>query len=188
MAIWTETPEIDGYSVVARQPVTVFSYAGAGTEQRAALLARPRREYTWPMRRTKSEAATVDAFFLARNYQVESFLLRDPDQYTRTGVSLGTSVSGQKVFTIPSTGQHAGDYPVNDAHAVVYDDGVATGATVTVDTDARTFTLSTAPTSGSVITVDYWYYRRVRLVEGPAWAKLAPDWLEGSVTLLEVVD
>ena len=39
MAIWTETPEIDGYSVVARQPVAVFTYAGQGTEQRAALPA-----------------------------------------------------------------------------------------------------------------------------------------------------
>lgn len=188
MAIWTETPEIDGYSYRDILPVTVFAFAGGGTEQRAALLARARREYTWPMRRTKAEALVVDEFFRLRNFQIESFLLKDPDQYARTGVALGTSTAGQTVFTIPTTTENARDYPVNDAHVVVYDDGTPTGATVTVGVDARTFTLSVAPTAGSVMTADYWTYRRVRLVEGPTWQKLAPDWLEGVVMLKEVVD
>ena len=188
MAIWTETPEIDGYSRRDILPVTVFAYAGGGTEQRAALLARARREYTWPMRRTKAQALTVDEFFRVSNFAVTSFLLKDPDQYARTGVSLGTSVTSQTVFTLSTSTENARDYPINDAHVVVYDDGVATGATVTVSPDNRTFTLSVAPTAGSVMTADYWTYRRVRLVEGPEWNKLAPDWLEGVVLLKEVVD
>lgn len=188
MEIWTQTPEIDGYSYRDILPVAVFAYGGGGTEQRAALLARARREYTWPMRCTKAQALVVDEFFRLRNFTVTSFLVKDPDQYARTGVSLGTSTAGQTVFTLSTSTENARDYPINDSNVTVYDDGVATAATVTVNVDNRTFTLSVAPTAGSVMTVDYWAYRRVRLVEGPAWNKLAPDWLEGVVTLKEVVD
>ena len=168
LAIWTETPEIDGYSYRDILPVSVFSYAGAGTEQRAALLPRSRREYTWPMRRTRAQAITVDTFFRTRNWQVESFLLTDPDLSSRTGVSLGTSIAAQVAFVIPTTGENGRDYPVNSAAGIVYDDGVSK-AIASINPDTRTFTLSVAPTSGSVITADYSFYRRVRLAEPYEW-------------------
>jgi hypothetical protein len=57
-----------------------------------------------------------------------------------------------------------------------------------VSPDARTFTLSVAPTSGSVMTADYSFYRRVRLVEPVQWNKLAPDWMEGTAKFLEVAE
>jgi hypothetical protein len=185
VSVFSELPEIDGYEAQDELPVVVFRYAGRGVEQRAALQALARRRYSWPLRRTKTERATVDEFLRLRNYSVEAFYVEDPHQYARTGVSLGTSVTSQTVFPLPTTGENSRDYAANDSHVVVYDDG--TPVTVSaVGTDARTFTLASAPAAGSVMTCDYWAYRLVRLLEPPSWAALGPDWLEAVLRLQEV--
>ncbi len=188
LEVFSENPELDGYSYRDRMPLVTFAYAGARTEQRAALAEIRMREYVWPLRRTRAERDTIDAFFLARSGGVESFLVRDPDQYARTGVSLGTAAAAQVLFPLPASGENRRDYPIDDAHVVVYEDGSPTGATVTVDTDGRSFTLDSAPGAGVVMTADYWYYRRVKLTEDFEWRKLAPDFLEAQLALLEVVE
>lgn len=188
LELFDENPELDGYDRSDWEELTVFAYAGARKEQRAALATIAMRRYTWPLRRTKSEAATIDAFFLARSWGVESFLVTDPDQYARTNVALGTAAAAQVAFPIPSTGENLRDYPIDDAHVVIYEDGSPTAATVTVDTDGRTFTLSVAPGAGVVMTADYWYSRRVKLVERFEWTKLAPDFLAATLALQEVIE
>lgn len=185
-AIFAEIPDLHGYTAEDILPVTVMRYAGRGVEQRAALQSLARRRYVWPIRRTMTERAVIDEFFRVANYEVTAFYIMDPHQYARTGVSLGTSVASQVVFYLPTTGENSRDYPVDDAHAIVYDDG----SPVTVsdlDTDNRKITLASAPAAGSVMTCDYWTYRLVRLLEPPKWMALAPDWFSCAPVLMEVV-
>lgn len=151
----------DSWSV--DRPVVVAAFAGGGAEQRSALLSRSLRRYAPSWRRTSATYTYIRDFLEARGYSLESFLWRDLRCYERTGVALGTAVTSQVEFEIPTAGQYGGDYPIDDAHVVVYEDGTETLATVTVDVDARTFTLDTAPGAGVVMTADYHYRRRVRL-------------------------
>jgi hypothetical protein len=188
LEVFSEIPELDGFDYTDRMPKTVFSYSGSGVEQRAALIEIPMRRYSWPLRRIKSERDDVDTFFLARSQGIESFLVKDPDLYARTGVSLGTAAAAQVAFPLPATGENRRDYPIDDAHVEVYEDGTPTGATITVDTDGRSFTLSAAPGAGVVMTADYWFYRRVKLADDFTWRKLAPDYLEAVLALQEVVE
>jgi len=178
-------PEI-GYSYDQDFPVAIIRYAGVGTEQRATRQTIHYRRYAWPMRKTAAERALVDTFFRIENYQVNAFYLRDPRDNARTGVSLGTSVSGQTAFSLPSSGENLRDYPISTATATVYDDGVATTSTVTWSEDRRVAVLSTSPTSGSVMTADYHYYRKVRLQGTLSWKALAPDFYEASPEFWEV--
>ena len=178
-------PEI-GYSYEQDFPVVVLRYAGTGTEQRATRQAIGYRRYVWPMRKTASERALVDTFFRLENYQVNAFYVRDPRDHARTGVSLGTSVSGQTAFSLPSSGENLRDYPISTATATVYDDGSPTATTVTWDTDRRVAVLSTSPTSGSVMTADYHFYRLVRLNGTVSWKALAPDFYEAAPEFWEV--
>jgi len=167
-------------------PVIVLKYAGRGTEQRAKLHAIERRVFDWSVRATDSEKTAIKTFLRTANQMVTSFYVRDPKDNTRTGVSLGTSVSGQTSFPLPSSGENFRDYPISTATFTIYDDGGATGTTVTVRTDARVVSLSTAPTSGSVMTADYHYYRLVRLDRPQRWRRLAPNFSEGSLAFREV--
>lgn len=184
-ATFTYTPLIsyEDYDDAGR---IIFRYAGTGTEQRAKTQAIAYRRYTWPIRVSTSDKLAVNEFVRLRNDGTEAFYIRDPKDNARTGVSLGTSVSGQTGFTLPTTGDNQRDYPISSATVTVYDDGVEASGTVTIDQDARRFTLSVAPTSGSVMTADYHYYRLVRLEGVVKWAGLAPDWHEGSLSLWEV--
>ena len=182
---FTAGPEID-WEVVPDRPVAIFKYVGQATEQRADLQDVERDVVSWPMKKTASEMATVRAFFLARGQSTEAFYIRLPRGASRTGVSLGTSVSGQTQFTLPTTGDEKRDYPIGAATYTVYDDAVATAATVTVSDDGRRFTLSAAPTSGSAMTVDYKTWRLVRLAEPFPWRGRGPDFFEANATFVEV--
>lgn len=187
MAIFTEVPEVE-YEYGDSLAAATLAYAGSGKEQRAQLQEHQLRTYTWPMRRTASERATIDAFFRARFQTVESFLVKEPKDFARTAVSLGTSIASQTVFPLPSTGEEGLDYPVDDeATFIVYDDGAPVGV-ASIDTDGRTVTLDSAPATSSVMTADYHYYRRVKLVERFQWRWLAPDWCEAIPNLAQVIE
>ena len=183
-AIWTELPEMT-YGAEDKLPVLINRYAGAGREQRAALESIGRRRYVVGLRRDEAERATVDEFFRLRNYEVTAFYFKDPDYSARTGVSLGTSTAAQTVFDLPSTGENSRDYPVDDANFIVYDDG-SPATVAAIDSDARQVTRSSSPTAGSVMTADYHAYRLVRLVGTFQWRKLAPDFYETALDLMEV--
>lgn len=183
---FTGSPE-HGYTYHDEDPDVIVQYAGTRTEQRATLADISLRVYdSLAFRGNNAKRQEVDAFFRVTRQRKTAFYFRDPRDHGRTGVSLGTSVSGQTGFDLPSSGEYSRDYPISTATITVYDDGSPTGATVTVSTDARRVTLSAAPTSGSVMTTDYHAYRLVRVEQPIQWAVLAPDWNEGQTSFREV--
>ena len=186
LAVFSEIPLL-GHDYGDDQKVAVLAYAGAA-EQRAQTQDRGLRVLTLPYKRNTSGRATIDAFFLARGYEKTSFLAKDLNDYARTGISLGTSVASQTVFALPASGPYAGDYPISDANAIVYDDGTPV-AIASVNTDARTFTLSSSPTAGSVMTCDYWRYGRYRLDRPYRWRSVAAGvgWYVTEIALREVL-
>ena len=123
---------------------------------------------------TDAERETIVAFIHARDFYDEVFYVKNPRDFQRNngGPGLVTLSGGPTVWDLPTSGRFAGDYPLATGHQL-YDDGVAHASTV--DTDARTFT--TTSISG-VITVDYDYYRQVRLLEAIKWTPAAVSvWL-----------
>ena len=183
--VFTGPPNVD-YEAWDILPVAIIQYAGDGAQQRASQQAIERRYYSWHMTRTGAERRVIDAFFRVVNWSVTSFYIQDPDDQLRSGVTLGTSINGQTVFTLPTTGHESRFYPKDDASVVVKDDGSTAAGTVTVSTDNRTFTLSVAPTTGSVMTVDFYGYRLVRLDSRFKWRGLGPDWFECTPQFNEV--
>jgi len=177
-------PPWETYDRTPVLPVLNQSY-GEGAEIRAALEGLERYRWIWPMRLTASELATWQEFARLRSQTVESFLIKDVKfGYARTNVALGTSTVGQTEFVIPTTGVNAHDYPVDDANAILYDDGSPVSKTVSVDD--RKFTAAASPATGSIMSADYHFYRRVRLVAPATEKPLAPGWIEVGAELLEV--
>lgn len=191
LAILTTTPTIF-HGVEPVQAITVNRLAGGRAEQRAVLEDREYRTYRLTYRCHAATKKTLDAFFRARSWQKDSFLWRipptlahDSSEYARTGISLGTSVALQTAFPLPTSGEYAGDYPVDDEHAILYDDGAAISKTV--DVDNRKMTAGAAPAGSSVMTCDYWYYRRFRLGGPIRWEFGERGVWESEVVLEEVL-
>lgn len=166
------------------RPVVVARMSG-GAEQRAASLSRKLRAYTLRFRTTAANRLAIDAFFEARGYQAESFLWKDLKDYARTGISPTPSTGNgvATVFTIPKTGTHGGDYPIDDANALLKVAG--SPVTKTVQTDARTMTAAAAP-GASAITMDYHFYKRVRLAGAYEWSEPVYGVFEATLRLAEV--
>lgn len=164
------------YSVGLVRPGIVTQFGGQ-TEQRSSRSGRTYRTfpYVWAAL-TDAEKVAFDAFFVAQSMTLTSFLWRDPSDgpaevFYRDGVSCGTSTLTQTVFSLPTgASEAAGDYPVADARAALFSNGVQV-ATTTVQTDARTLTAGVAPGSGKTITAAYAFYRRVRLDQPYTWAR-----------------
>ena len=112
------------YDFVDERPVLVVRFAGGGTEQRASLLSRELRRYPIRIQRGSADRIAIDAFFRARGWQLDSFLYKDVIDYSRTTIALGNSVASQTVFEIPDTGEYGGDYPIDQASTLLFDDGV----------------------------------------------------------------
>lgn len=181
-------------SYVPLQPYTyeddrpaVAAQMSGGPSQRATVISRKVRSYVLGFKVLEATRLAIDAFFEARGYTVESFLWKDLKDYARTGVvpSPATSNGVATVFTIPLTGTYGGDYPIDDANAILYRAGVA--ATKTVQTDARTMTASVAPLTGGAMTMDYHYYRRVHLAERFRWSEAAYGHFRTTLRFEEVV-
>lgn len=182
---FTACPDVD-YKYVDELGVTILRYGGQAKEQRIKNQDIQRRRYSWPMSKINTEREAIDEFFRLRNQTVEAFYIRDPKDNARTGVSLGTAVSGQTGFTLPTTGENSRDYAISGATFTVYLNGSPTGITVTIDTDDRTFTFASAAASGDVVTADYHYYRLVRLSEPFEWTALAPNYFFTEPDFIEV--
>lgn len=175
MAVYQVPVPAYSFGQVLERPVVLSRY-GQQTEQRSTRSGRTYRLWnlTW-QGLTDAERAILDAFYVARGGTSESFLWRnpdptDPDPWYRQAVALGTSIALQTVFNLVSgTSEFGGDYPVDDAGAILKSDGAVIAKTVQVD--ARTMTASVAPGAGHTITADYRLYRRVRF-DGPLqWGK-----------------
>lgn len=187
LAIFTFTPRHPvGYRL--RRPSRTYSFAGSQSEQRVSLASRTLRVYRWPFRVSAASGTreALDAFFVARGGSGESFLVKDLKDYARTGVVLEppTSDDVETVFSLPTSGELAGDYPIDDANAILYRAGVA--AAKTVQTDARTLTAAVAPLTGGAMTADYWYRRRVKFAEDLEWSEPVFGTFECEVVLEEV--
>jgi hypothetical protein len=185
IAVWTQTPDM-AWARTPIRPAEVIAFAPGGSEQRADLQDRTRWEYYWPMSISRSEMLAVEAFLEARSWVVEAFFVREPrnGRYARTGVSIGTGDGVETVFSIPSSGDEAGDYPIDDANAIVYVDGSPVTVS-SVDTEDQTFTLAAAATNLKPVTADYHYYRLVRLLDRFEFASLGPDFWSAAPSFRE---
>lgn len=181
LATFTETP-MHPYIWETERPVLKGPMAGGG-EQRASLLSRALTRYTLRFRGNAAKRETIDAFFEARGWALESFLWQDLKRYERTGIALGTGDAAEDTFSLPLTGLYGGDYPV--AAFQLYVDGSPVSGTV--DTDARAFTYDSVPAGSTVLTVDYTYRRRVKL-DGPyTWTEPVFGVFYTELVLAEVV-
>lgn len=173
LAVFTWTPA-HPYSWRPRRPVAAIRFAGSAAEQRVQLYARTLRRWSLPFHVDAASGyrEAIDAFFVARGFSSESFLWRDLHDYARTGIALAPVSDGSTLtFALPSTGEYAGDYPINDSHVKLYRAGVLNGGTLSAGTDARTIITTSAPAGGgAAMTADYWYYKRVRLASEYEWS------------------
>ena len=165
--------------------VTVQRFAGSGAVVAQQEQDLARREFVLPLRSRRSEARAVDVFWRTNSYGAKAVLVRDPRLGARTGVALGTATSNQTVFPFPTSGENSRDYPIQGLSSMtVYDD--AAGVSIdTISTQNRTVTLSAAPASNSVMTADYRFYRKVRLIAEYRWKSLGVDWLTTQLGLME---
>lgn len=162
----------DGFDWEDAADVLAVTFGRGQVEQRAARGGdRIFRTYQVPFRVREATRQALDAFFVARNYEEESFLFVDPHDYIRTGAALTPASDGaQTVFTVLSTGVQGGDYPKGNAR--LYRAGVLDTGTLTVQTEARTLTTSVAPLTGAAMTADYEFYRRVVLRGRYRWRRV----------------
>lgn len=169
LSVFTETPPLHPYTWELYRPALVADFAGGG-EQRVALLSRELRRYVLRFRRTAAQRLAFDAFFRGVGWSVTSFLWQDLKDYERGSGSPGlvplTLVSGT-TWALPDTGEYGGDYPIDDANCLVWDDSPSARTVTAVDTDARTITVSANGTGN--LMADYHYYRRVRLGGPYSW-------------------
>jgi len=187
LEVFTEGPPLHPYSWEIDLPVQVAEFAGGG-EQRAAMLSRALRRYSLRFRRTEAQRLAFDAFFLSVGWRSTSFLWTDLKDSTRGSGSPGLVplelVSGT-TWRLPQTGQFGGDYPIDDANVLVWDSAVSARTVSSVDTDARTITV-TANGAGGLL-ADYHYHRRVRLQDPYAWNEPAFGVFFTEIGLLEVI-
>ena len=184
-ASFTYNPEAD-YDYTDFQPSLRIVYAGSASEQREKMQTIARRTYVWSLRRNDTDRKSIDTFFRSRDQQQDAFYVKDPKDYAQTGVALGTATSNQTSFSMPTSGEHQRDFVIDDSNAKLYEDGALTSSTYTVNTDARTIGISTAPASGTVVTASYHAYRLVTLAAPFRWRMLAPNYFEASPQFVEV--
>lgn len=154
-----------GYSYSDDFPVSVRMDGDYKQESRTLLAPISRRVWAWNL--TLDDCAsdydrqTVQQFFVElRQLQFDPFLIKDPVDYARTGISL--TLVGGTTYTLPTTiaDEDYRHYPIDDANLIAYDAG--TPATVSsVDTDGRTITLAAPP--GGAVTLDCHAYRLARV-------------------------
>lgn len=182
---WEDVPP--PADVVNRDPVY-----GKDRVDLAPLLVELRR-YSWSMEREDAEVPAIEAFFRARRWTGESFLVLDPKIPTRTDVSLGNATGGQTVFALPTpllmNGENSRDYPRDDGPGFAGTSLTlnAVAQTITdVDTDARTVTIAAPATAGHAILVSYIPLRRVELVDRFGWTPMGFRMQTASPMLMEV--
>ena len=172
-----------GYSYSDVLPVSIRRVGGAAEEDRTKLASISRRQYTLKFRRSECTGwlrSALDDFFKDQSFEYEAFYLKDPADYSQSGVSLAL-VSGA-TYSLPTSGEQSRHFPLDDANVQVYDGGSPVSHS-SVDTDARTITLSSGP-SGAV-TADFHAYRLVR-VDGPfTWTNAGGGVFDAGVRLVD---
>ena len=150
------------------RPAILVPFEGTMAEQRGSLVGRTFYEFVVDYILTPANAATLGAFFQARGQQRDAFLWKPvrSRHYARTGIAVTPVSDGVTVtFALPTTGEYAGDYPVNDATTLkLYRAGVLNAGAFSANVDNRTITTATVPAAGgAAMTADYHRYALVRL-------------------------
>lgn len=185
LQVWT--PSVNPrhtYSYRDERPAVVAPFIGGG---RQASSRASRAVRTWPLefRFTAAQRLTEEAFLRAHGFGATSFLYKDLKDFARTGELVTLTLVSGDTYALPDTGEYGGDYPIDNANLQMYDDGVE-AAHASVDTDARTITLSATP--GGVVTADYDYYRRVVQAEPVDWGEpVYGYWFPVRIALAEVL-
>lgn len=180
-------PTFDGYSHEEGRDVLTLKFGRGMYEQRIQRDGGPFRAYDLHFVATPADRLRVDAFLRSVGYEATSFLWRDPLDNQRDGVSLGSADGVATVFSLPTTGDARGDYPLDTAGTILRDDGAVINRSV--QTDARTLTATGgAPVAASVMTADLAFLKRVRLDGRPRWVPLGEGAaFSTSLRFLEVV-
>ncbi len=125
--------------------------------------------------RTDAQRDAIDAFFVGLGFEADSFLVEDPRRNYVSGLALGTSIAAQVNFTLPTSGDYGGAYPLDDPNTILRSDGSPIAKTV--NTDSRILVASVAPGAGHTMTADVYYWCRVVLRGRYRWSPLG----EGAV-------
>jgi len=144
-------------------PTSVASFSGSPLTSRATLLGRDLFRFSWVGRYSSANLATLEAFWVARRGPAGLCYFKDPVGNPRTAIALGTAIAAQVLFSLPASGTYLGDFPIDDANAILYADGSPV-TIASIDTDGRTVTASSAPGVGKVMTFTYGAYRKARFV------------------------
>lgn len=164
--------------------VAEWKRGGQGRSTRVAIDTYSRRRWTWPQGLTEDQLATWLAFFEARGWTRDSFLVRDPRD-ARRQLSLGNGNGVLTTFPMTTTETDADFrfFPLaTTVDALV--NGVPTA--VTVDQDARTVTFAAAPAAVPLV-LRYDPLRLVRLAAPVDVESMDPAWVRYSLELEELV-
>jgi hypothetical protein len=184
--VFTESP-FPNYSYADELPVSVRRAGAPWAERRTKLADISRRRYSFPLSRPNDERQDVDDFLTrARGLQFEAFYVADPRDDARSAVALGTGNGSATTFALPTAlaNEERRFYPKSSG-LVAKVNGTPVSV-ASVDTDARTITLSAAPANGAAVTADFVGYRLCR-VENLSWQGETNTWFHASVELVEII-
>lgn len=160
LPIFTWDP-IHPYRQTEVDPTVVVPYAGTPLTSRYSETDRPRLNVGAHFRGVATKYEGIRAFWVTRRGPVNLFYFRPRINYAHANVTPTGLVNGANtVYTVPADVTYGGDYPIDDANAILTVNG--TPVAKTVDTDGRTFTAAAAPAGGTTVRLAYWAYRRFR--------------------------
>jgi uncharacterized protein (TIGR02217 family) len=119
------------------------------------------------------ELRTLMGFFMSCQGASGTFLFEDPSDCRVSGQYLGTGDSSKSVFqlqrtmgTALSNGGFSEPIVAPNTVDAIYFDGITQAASsYSVDSSTGLVTFETPPSSGLVITADFWYWFRCRFVD-----------------------
>lgn len=173
-----------------RQPfVLEAQHDRPGRGARLELFPQAPFRWSWPAMLYGAQLELWRAFLAALGTTRDAFLLKDYVDPERVGIVVEPAVGdGARVtFSLPTTSSST-DWPLYPlASSVLVKVGAgAYAAPLSVDQDARTFTLAAAPGVGVAVLVRYQPLRLVRLENPPEEARLLPSFAHVGLQLVEL--
>jgi uncharacterized protein (TIGR02217 family) len=119
------------------------------------------------------ELRTLMGFFMSCQGASGTFLFEDPSDCRVSGQYLGTGDSSKSVFqlqrtmgtTLPNGGFSEPIVAPNTVDAIYFDGITQAASSYSVDSSTGLVTFETPPSSGLVISTDFWYWFRCRFVD-----------------------
>lgn len=172
------------YSWADELTVAEWRRGAQGRSTRVSIDTYSRRRWTWPQGLTEAQLVLWLAFFEARAWTRDAFLLRDPrDERRQLSLGNGNGVLTTFPMTTTETDPDYRFFPLaTTVDALV--NGLPTACTV--DQDARTVTFA-APPAAVPLVLRYDPLRLVRLAASPDVESMDPAWVRYSLELEELV-